>query len=258
MNNTNTSMNKNAVRKVENNFYTEELVLGAYPLNSKHVDVLKELYPQQSNFIDGLVSVLTDGGITIQACLVAHFTALKDQLDQGLYSIYAREGFKAVEMKFSFIGQTENNTLVRYETAEQQILRRAFLTFNMRSANRKAVQAYMANYGLQFATMGDCGCCIVPTEQLEALEVDALYNANNIARSGFNAFAIETFLVQPENLSNVVISDFHKASDLPLLQSVRSAIAQLAKVDEQSGRPADCSEEFHNAMDFIKQSYRIN
>lgn len=258
MNNANASINNTVTGNVENNFYTEELVLGAYPLHSKHVDALKDLYPQQYDFIDGLVDVLTKGGMTIQACLVANFVALKDQFDQGLYSIYAREGFKAVDLKFSFIGKTERDTLVRYETAEQQILRRAFLTFNMRSANKQEVQEFLSGYGIQFSTMGECGCCIVPTDQLKALEANELYTKSNVARSNYNAFAIKTFLVQPENLESLLIDDYHKASEFPLLKSVQAAISELAKVDKQYGSPEEYSAEFYCAMDFIAKSYRIN
>ena len=242
-----------ATKSVSNNFYTEKLVYGAYPLTNKHISALKSIYTNEVDFIDKVVEVLTSNGITIQACLLAHFVVLKNLYNNKRFGAYTREGIDASEVKFSFVNITSNGTLMRYETAEQQMLRRAFLTFNMRSANRKKLQKLLKkDYDLQLATMGDCGCCIVASSQLDTLESNQLYNACNTLRSHFNASAIETLEVSVDELRNLD-ADIHE-HDINAMKQLHKVISTFAEIDK-AGKICEIKPKVFNAADIVKTAY---
>ncbi|PPR08454.1 MAG: hypothetical protein CFH44_01048 [Proteobacteria bacterium] len=248
------SQSQSQKKRIGNNFYTESIIKGAYPLTPSHTQLLKSLYPNQESFIDEIAGALTKDGIVIQATLLAHFVVLRDLFMNKRYGAYAREGLPVSEVKFSFVNVTNAGTLVRYETVEQQMIRRSFLTFNMRSANAKHVKILLAKYDMAMATMGDCGCCIVPVAQLEQLESNALYRDQNIIRSRMNAQAIETLEVEVEELSTIQ-ADIHE-DDIRCMKQLRNVIASFASIDEQNGiELPESQREFENAVKNLKKAY---
>lgn len=248
------SQSQSQKKRVGNNFYTESMIKGAYPLTPSHTQLLKTLYPNQESFIDEIAGALTKDGIVVQATLLAHFVVLRDLFINHRYGAYAREGLSAAEIKFSFVNVTDAGTLVRYETVEQQMIRRSFLTFNMRSANAKHVKSVLAKYGMAMATMGDCGCCIVPVAQLEQLESNTLYRDQNIVRSRMNAQAIETLEVEVEELS-AIQADIHE-DDIRGMKQLRNVIASFANIDAQNGlQLPESQREFENAVKNLKTAY---
>lgn len=223
-----------AAHKVNNNFYTEELVLGAGPLHRLHLKKLTETYPKHASFITDIYQELTEDGIMPPATLLAPFIVLKELFDNNKFGIHGENGLNASTVKFSFVQANrmgDEMFIRRFETQEQAMVRRAFLTFNMRSNCRENVQHALENYGLSMATFGDCGCCITEYSLLENLITSDIYKSQNVLRSYFNAAGCVTNMVEVETLKNIK-ADIH-ADDIFAANMLKDVVSLLVKVDKE-------------------------
>ena len=178
------------------------------PLNKKHVEDIKNIFPNQSNFIERTYEILTNN-LRPQVNLLVAFTILKHQLDNGVSGIFGNFG-RVLYAPLSIVSKTGEHEWTRFRPKPVDELHTSFLSFMMAKPNRNGLNSFFGEHGLCFSQGHCCGILFGETNDVANYEQSELFRTRNTVRSYAESMAMPVVELDFELLP-LVTSDLGKS-----------------------------------------------
>jgi hypothetical protein len=158
------------------------------PLNEKHLEDIKGVFPDQSTFLQETYEVLTKD-LRPQVNLLVAFAVLKHQFDNGVRGIFGNFG-KVLYAPLSIVAKTGEHEWTRFRPQPVDELHTSFLSFMMAKPNRYALNNLFGKYGLCFSQGHCCGILFGDIADVSNYEKSDLFKTRNVVRSYAESMAM--------------------------------------------------------------------
>jgi len=171
------------------------------PLNKKHLEDIKEIYPNQSEYAEKLFNVLTKN-LCPQVNLFVSFVILKNMYDEGLSGIFSNFG-KVLYAPLSIVAKTDEHQWTRFRPGVVDELHTSFLSFMMAKPNRISLNNLLNSYGLCFSQGHCCGILFGEKSDVDSYEKSDLFKGRNEMRSYAESMAMPVESVEFKDIPMV-------------------------------------------------------